>query len=63
MSASDTDRREAEASRIFLELANNMQHVAIRIPALIGHLENCDSHATQLLGAADCVRQWGERLK
>lgn len=63
MSRTDTDRREAEASRILIELADRMQHVAIRMPALIGHMENCDNHATQLLGAADCVRQWGERLK
>jgi hypothetical protein len=63
MMRTDTDRREAEAARIFAELADSMQHVAIRMPALIGHMDNCDAHATELLGAADCVRQWGERLK
>ncbi len=63
MTRSDTDRREAEAERILSELADRMEHVGIRLPALIGHLEHCDAHAAELLRAADWVRHQGERLK
>ena len=63
MSRSDTDRREAEASRILIDLAIRMERVGIRLPALIGHLERCDAHAAELLRAADWVRHQGERLK
>lgn len=63
MSRADTDRREAEAARILSELADRMEHVGIRLPALIGHMDNCDAHAAELLLAADWVRHQVARLK
>lgn len=63
MTPAETDRRESESSRILIDLAIRMEHVGIRLPALIGHLDNCDAHAAELLRAADWVRHQGERLK
>lgn len=63
MIRTDTDRREAEASRILTELADRMERVGIRLPALVGHLDSCDAHAAELLRAADWVRHQGGRLK
>lgn len=56
-------RYEAECARLFAELAAKMEGVSIRMRHLLAHDEPTESHAAQLQGAADCVRQWGLRLE
>ena len=63
MSANYQLRAEAEASLMLAKLAGDMEHAAVRLPALLAHKEHADHNAEQLRGAAACVRKWSEKLK
>lgn len=62
VNANTIQRYEAECSRLFLELSAQMHIVSKRMRHLLAHEEATEAHAVQLQGAADCVRQWGEKL-
>jgi len=55
--------QEIEMASTLKTLAHDMEHAAIRMAALLDHLESTVTHATQLRGAAECVRKWSEVLR
>ena len=63
MSANYQARAEAEASLMLAKLAEDMEHIAIRLPVLLGHDKAAAHHAEELRGVAACVKQWSENLK
>lgn len=63
MNANYEARAEAEAAMLLAKLSADMEHAAIRLSVLLAHTEAAVHNAEQLRGAADCVKQWAERLK
>ena len=60
MSANYQSRAEAESSMLLAKLAGDMEHVAIRIPVLLGHDRPQRITLKKLRGAAACVKMVGE---